>query len=262
MILIADNLQIINPVISSAVDGMNPGPIRELVKKCEAGGADMIDINAGPLTGDGEEKMAFLAETIQEVCSLPLVLDTANPRAIEAGLQVGRNRIIINEFSLEPLKLEHILPLAARYDAEIIGYLLTADGQVPPNASGRLSVAAELFEKFQKVGLDKQKLIIDPIIAPIMWQDGPHQAGEVLETIRHLPDVLGYEVRTVAGLSNLTTGSAGHPNRGILEQAYLAMLAGNNLDMVLLNIFHPDSVKLARACSALNDDKPFAIDQL
>ena len=59
MILIADNLQIINPAISSAVDGMNPGPIRELVKKCEAAGADMIDINAGPLTRNGEKKMAL-----------------------------------------------------------------------------------------------------------------------------------------------------------------------------------------------------------
>ena len=114
MILIADNLQITNPAIGAAVDEMRAGPIRELVRLCEKADADMIDINAGPLTKNGEEKMAFLVETVQAACSLPILLDTANPHALEAGLQVAKNKVIINGFSLEPRKLERILPLAAR----------------------------------------------------------------------------------------------------------------------------------------------------
>ena len=262
MILIADNLQITNPAISAAVDEMQPGPIRGLVKKCETAGADMIDINAGPLTKNGEEKMAFLVETVQAACSLPVLLDTANPRALEAGLKVGKNKVIINGFSLEPRKLEHILPLAAGYKADIVGYLLSPDGHVPPDAAGRLNVAIELFGKFQASGINQNQLIIDPIIAPLIWQDGPHQAGEVLETIRNLPDVLGFKVRTIAGLSNLTTGAGGHPSRHILEQAYLSMLVGGGLDMALLNIFNVQSVRAARASAALTGDKPFAYDEL
>ena len=262
MILIADNLQIIYPAISLAVDRMNPGPIRELVKKCEAAGADMIDINAGPMNKDGEKKMAFLVKTVQAASSLPVLLDTANPRALEAGLQACKNEVIINGFSLEPHKVEHILPLAAGYDTDIIGYLLTPDGHVPPDAAGRLNAAIELFDKFQTAGVDQRRLIIDPIIAPIIWQDGQQQAGEVLETIRSLPNVLGFKVKTIAGLSNLTTGAGGHPNRLILEQAYLSMLAGNGLNMVLLNIFNAQTVKAARASTALKGDKPFAYDAL
>ena len=262
MILVADNLQITSRVIGDAVEKMLAEPILELVSQCQAAGADMIDINAGPLTRNGENKMAFLVETVQAVCSLPLVLDTVNPLAIEAGLQVGKNKMIINGFSLEPQKLNYILPLAAKYKTDIIGYLLNPNGHVPPDATGRLNVAIELFDEFQKSGLDRSKLSIDPIIAPLIWQDGQRQAREVLETLRRLPDVLGFNVRTVAGLSNLTAGSVGRPNRRLLEQAYLSMLAGNGLDMVLLNILHSDSVRMARACTGLLRDGPFAFDQI
>lgn len=262
MILIADNLQITNPAISAAVDDMLADPILKLVRQYSAAGADMIDINAGPLTKHAEKKMAFLVETVQAACSLPIVLDTANPHAIEAGLQAGKNKIIINGFSLESHKLKYILPLAARYHSDIIGYLLNPDGHVPPDASGRLTVAIELLGKFQNSGLEKRQLIIDPIVAPLLWQDGQHQAKAVLETIRSLPDVLGFKVRTVAGLSNLTSGAGGQPNRRFLEQAYMAMLGGNGLDMALLNIFNAQSVKVARAITALTGGKPFAYDEL
>ena len=101
-------------------------------------------------------------------------------------------------------------------------------------------------------------MIIDPLIVPVIWQDGHLQAGEVLQTISNLPDVLGFKVKTIAGLSNLTAGSAGQSKRLILEQTYLSMLAAAGLDMMLLNIFHTDTVAAAKAGSALIDKKPFA----
>ncbi|MBW1796961.1 MAG: dihydropteroate synthase, partial [Deltaproteobacteria bacterium] len=57
MHIIADNIQITNPVIARALGKMDPLPVQDLAKKCEAAGADIIDINPGPLTRDGEEKM-------------------------------------------------------------------------------------------------------------------------------------------------------------------------------------------------------------
>lgn len=261
MILIADNLQITNRVINDAVDAMRADPVHKLVKQCEAAGAHMIDINAGPLTTDGGRKMVFLVQTVQEVCSLPLVLDTANPLAIEAGLNVGKNKMIINGFSLEPHKLKNILPLAVKYGTDIIGYLLNPNGHVPPDASERLNVAIELLAECQKAGLDPKHLIIDPIIAPIIWQDGQGQAMEILETIRNLPEVLGFKVRAVAGLSNLTAGARGNPKRLFLERAYLSMLAAAGLHMVLLNIFHAETVAAARTCDALTGNKIFSWEE-
>ena len=262
MILIADNLQITQLSVENAITNLNPKPIRELMLACQEAGAHMIDINAGPLPRDGDKKMAFLVNTVQEVCDLPIVLDTANPTAIEAGLQAARNPVIINGFSLEPNKLEHILPLAKKYQADIIGYLLTPEGHVLRDADDRLQAAVELLAEFEKIGLDKQHLIIDPLVVPVIWQDGHLQAGQVIQTIKNLPDVLGFEVRTVVGLSNLTAGAMGHPKRHLLEQVYLSMLAAASLDMALINIFHAKTVAAAKAGDALTGGKPFAWDEL
>lgn len=43
-------------------------------------------------------------------------------------------------------------------------------------------------------------MIIDPVVAPLVWQDGNLQNMEVLEVIRTLPDLLGFPVRTIAGM--------------------------------------------------------------
>jgi len=208
------------------------------------------------------KKKAFLVETIQEVCDLPIMLDTVNPLAIKAGLEAARRHVIINGFSLETHKLEFILPLAGKYQADIIGYLLSPEGQVLPNADERLAAAVELLAEFEKAGLDRERLIIDPLVVPIIWQDGHLQAVQVLRTIRDLPDVLGFEVKTVVGLSNLTAGAMGHPKRLLLEPVYLSMLAAAGLDMVLLDIFHPETVAAAKAADALIGEKPFAWEAL
>ena len=78
MILIADNLQITQPAFERAIMDLDPKPIQALVVACHNSGAHMIDINAGPLPRDGGNKMSFLVNTVQEVCDLPIVLDTAN----------------------------------------------------------------------------------------------------------------------------------------------------------------------------------------
>ena len=134
MILIADNLQITQPAVEGAITNLNPKPIQELVLACRKAGAQMIDINPGPLPREGDKKMAFLVNTVQEVCNLPIVLDTINPFAIEAGLKAARHKVIINGFSPEPHKIEQILPLAKQYEADIIGFLLTPQGKVRSNA--------------------------------------------------------------------------------------------------------------------------------
>ncbi len=85
MILVADNLQVTNPIIATAIDQLNPEPIQDLVKKCESAGAQAIDINPGPLSKIPEKKMTFRVEAVLSVTRLPLLLDTSNPKALEAG---------------------------------------------------------------------------------------------------------------------------------------------------------------------------------
>lgn len=257
MRLVADNLQITLPAIQQAVHDLDPDPIQNLVKRCVAAGAQAIDINSGPLPRGSEKKMTFLVEAVQTSTDLPLLLDTTNPAALEAGLRAGRNQMIINGFSLEAEKLAAILPLAKTYDADIIGYLLNPNGHVPVNASGRMEAAVRLYGEFQKAGLDDNRLIIDPVIAPLMWPDGARQNMDVLTVLRDLPDLLGFSVRTIAGVSNLTTGGGPLAKRLLLERSFVPMLAAAGLTMALVNVFHGETITTIHACNSLTDGRVF-----
>ena len=218
----------------------------------------MIDINSGPLSRNAEESMVFLVDSVRAATKLPLLLDTSNPAALEAGLQACNGRAIINGFSLEPDKLSYILPLAQRFKARIIGYLLYPDSNVPADGAERLTVALELFSRFSEAGLPPEQLIIDPVIPPLIWQDGQTQAMEVLRVIRTLPDLLGFKVDTIAGISNLTTGPGNREQKPVFEQAYTAMLASAGLTMALVNVFHAGTMATIRACNTLTGQKVFS----
>jgi 5-methyltetrahydrofolate corrinoid/iron sulfur protein methyltransferase len=262
MLLIAENLQITNSTVRDALDRMDPLPVRDMAKRCVAAGAEALDINSGPLRKRPEEHMRFLVETVRSVTDLPLFIDTVNPAAIGAALEAATGRVIINGFSLAPEKLEKILPLAVRNEAEIIGYLLGPDGHVPPDVDGRLTRAVELFQAYTAAGGEPSRLVIDPIAVPLSWENGGAQARAVLDVVRMLPDVLGFPVRSIVGLSNLTSGASRHKGRLPVERTYLAMLAASGLDMALVNIFHAQTVQTARTCRLITRSGVFAWEEV
>ncbi len=245
MKIIADNLRITKTEVHNAFNTRNPEPLQELVKKCVAKGAWAIDVNTGPLGKSAEGGMAFFVNSVQAVTDLPLVIDTSNPKAMAAGLSYTRNRPVINGFSLEPKKLEKILPLAKEYDADIVGFLLYPDSRVPKDEAQRYEIALELFDEAQRAGVPKERIIIDPVVPPLAWDDGIIQARAVLNVIKTLPDLLGFPVKTIAGLSNLTTGTADKAKKNLIEQSYAVLLAGAGLDYLLMDILNEKTAGLA-----------------
>jgi 5-methyltetrahydrofolate corrinoid/iron sulfur protein methyltransferase len=258
MRLIADNLRITKTDIHKAFKALDPGPVQELVKKCAAKGAFAVDVNTGPLGKLPEQGMRFFIRAVQDVITLPLLLDTSNPRAMRAGLEAADNRTIINGFSLEPGKLEKILPLAKEFDADIVGFLLYPDSRVPRDAAQRFEIALELFERAEAAGVDKERIIVDPVVPPLAWADGIVQARAVLNVIRTLPDLLGFPVRTIAGVSNLTTGAADKKKKALVEQSYVAMLAAAGLSYALVDIFNKETVAAARVAGILSTETLFS----
>jgi len=255
VILISDNIHVMNPEIAKAMNDMDPKPIRDLVSEIKSSGAKIIDLNPGPLRKDCNKMMAFLINSVQDATDLQLCLDTPNPEAIETGLTICKDKPIINGFSLEPHKMEKVLPLAVESDAEIVGFLLHPDGKVPRNLDERLSLAVTMAGAAEKIGLAPERLIIDPIVVPLSWEDGTAQARDVLSCIRLLPDLLGFPVKTVVGLSNLTSGAGAKIASLLIEQAYLAMLAEAGLDLALLNVLRKRSVATAFICDSIKNSR-------
>ncbi len=250
--IVADNIRITDRVVADALNRNDPEPIRSLVSRCEAAGADAIDINPGPLTSAPDRKMAFLVETVQEVTDLPVLIDTPDPVAMEGGLRANRKKAIINAFTPEPEKIRRILPLAKEYDADIVGYLLYPNGHVPPDGPERLTMALELFDAVEREGIDPNRLVIDPIVVPITWTDGAFHAMEVLSVIREAPNLLGYPVRTIAALSNLTSAKGPAKTKRLMEKTYLPMLFASGLDMLMMNVFNGEVMDAAAMCKAIS----------
>jgi 5-methyltetrahydrofolate corrinoid/iron sulfur protein methyltransferase len=262
MLLIADNLTITSRRVRQAVAALDPEPIRQLVRQCQAAGAGAIDINPGPLGHDAGNRMSFLVETVQAETTLPLVIDTAAPSAMESGLRACRNRAVINGFSLEPEKRDAMLALASAGDADLICYLLQPDGQVPAGCEERLQLACDVLAAAIAAGIERSRLIFDPVIVPVTWQDSARRNRELLSVIRQLPAVLGFPVRTIVGLSNLTAAAGPRDKKLLLESTYVCMLAEAGLSMALLNILHEETVRAARACRTLLQPAVFAWEEI
>ena len=258
MLIVADNLTLARRDVARAVTQVDAAPIQAIVRRSVAAGAQAIDINPGPLTRAPAERMTFLVHAVLEVTRLPLILDTTNPVALRAGLAACRGPAVINGFSLEPAKIEMILPLALEFDTDIIGYILTAESRVPITEEEMLSVAVELFEVFHSTGLPPERLIIDPVVLPLSWPDGLEHNRNLLTLIRRLPDLLGTPLRSIVGLSNLTSGTLPSAHKNQLESAFLPMLATAGLNLALINMEHTQTVATARLCRALLSDTVFA----
>ncbi len=262
MKLIADNLRITLPHIQEALKKQDPEPVRELVLKCIEKKPWAIDINTGPLSRFPKQGMTFFIKAVESVTSLPLLIDTSNPEAMRAGVEAANNEIILNGFSLERRKLEQILPLAKASQSKIVGFLLYPNSNVPRDESERLEVALELFEQAVSHGINKEQIIIDPIVPPLAWEDGIVQARTILKVIQRLPELLGFPVETMGGLSNLTTNAIDKGKKTILEQSYISMLASAGLDYALIDILNDRSVRLARVAGLLAREQLFSWEMI
>jgi 5-methyltetrahydrofolate corrinoid/iron sulfur protein methyltransferase len=258
MLIVADDMQSLKPEISGAVARRDPAPIRRLVRQCLQQGAEALDLNVGPLPRDGAATMRFWVETVQSETGVPLFLDTPNPEALEAGLTVARSPTVINGVSLEPHKLDRILPLAKRFCTDLVGFLLTPQGAVPATLHERLEVAQRLCREVEDAGIALDRLIIDPVVAPVTWDNGVGRNRDLVSLLGHLESLVGQPVRTIAGISNLSAGAPDRSSRQRLERVFVPMLAASGLGMALVSVFNPGTVAAVRISRMLRGERVFA----
>ena len=186
-----------------------------------AAGAHILDVNVG-VSGIDEPRMlkeAILA--IQDVTDVPLCIDSALPKALEAGLSVYKGKALVNSVNGETHKLEQILPLVKAHNAAVIGLTMDDNG-IPKQAEKRLEIARLIVDKAQEAGIPKEDVIIDPLAMAVSADD---QAGlETLRALRLIRDELG--VNQTLGLSNI---SFGLPERSSINAIFLAMAVLNGL---------------------------------
>jgi 5-methyltetrahydrofolate corrinoid/iron sulfur protein methyltransferase len=237
MILFGESLNVISTVIGKEFKQAdpakrNPEPIQKEVLKQKELGMDYIDINLGPAKKFGTELMPWVVNVVQEaVPGMPLLLDSSNIDAIEAGLKVCKpadKPHIVNSIMARAERYESMVPMAAKYDADFVALMWGPDG-LPRDENERAALAVELLYYANEAGIPNEKIWVDGIVTPVNIQQ--QQCMSLLNFQMMLEDMAPGS-KSTCGLSNISNGPPEHL-RGILNRTYMVMLEKYGMKSVI-----------------------------
>ena len=235
---------------AAEITARNFSAVRAEADKQVKAGARIIDINMGLPGEDEPALMRRAVRVVQAAVNIPLSLDSANPDALEAGLQEIEGKPIINSVNAEDDKLNRIIPLAKKYGAALIGLPLDEKG-IPSTPEGRLKLGEKIVMRAMEAGIPKEDIFLDGLTLAV---SADSQAPEVtLKTIRLFREKLG--VKTVLGVSNV---SFGLPNRADINAAFLAMALNAGLNLPIVNPYSPAIQNAVLTSDLLNGRDPQA----
>ena len=234
-VTIGERIHCISPVIREAMATFNPDPILERAAQQIKAGATYLDVNIGPAESNGPELMTWAVKLLQEnFNNVPLALDTANKRAIEAGIHVynrTNGKPIVN--SADAGSRISNIDLAAANDAICIA-LCSADGIAKDNEE-RMMHCHHMLERGLSLGMDATDLWFDPLFLVVKGMQDKQM--DVLNAIKLFADE---GLKSTGGLSNNSNGAPKNV-RPIMDSALVAMAMMQGLTSAIVN---PNDLRL------------------
>ena len=178
-------------------------------------GATILDVNAGVPGADEPALLVQMIEVLTELTDVPLCIDTANIKALDAALKVYSGKALVNSVNGEEERLETVLPLIKQNNAAVIGLTMDDDG-IPKTLEKRIEIAGKIIDRATELGIAMEDIVIDPLAMSVGADD---QAGKMaLDAVESI--VKTYGVNVTMGCSNI---SFGIPDRELLNGTFLAM---------------------------------------
>ncbi|MGC1927852.1 MAG: dihydropteroate synthase [Candidatus Nitrosopolaris sp.] len=200
-------------------------------------GAHCLDICVATTErADELEFMKTLTKRLSMVIDAPLVIDSTDPKVIEATIQQIPGRPVINSINLEGdgIRFHALAPLMAKYGIPAIAMCIGPKGmaKTPPE---KLETAILLYETGKKYGLKPWQFVFDVLTFTLATgeQEFLESAKATLEGIRLVKQKIP-GCFTVLGLSNVSFGLP--PNaRKIVNSIFLYYALKAGLDAVIIN---------------------------
>lgn len=228
MLIIAERINSSRRYIASAISSENRAFIQNEAKAQALAGADYIDVNAGIFEDKEAERLKWVIEVVQEVTDVPLSIDSPDPEVIKSVLGHLEKRPIINSITLEPTRLEGILPLVLEYKTKVIG-LCQSEHTTAETVEDKVRLAGQLVERVTEAGISLDDLYIDPLVYPLATN--PQSAVATIQAIEQI--MTGFPgVHTTCGLTNV---SYGLPNRKLVNRIFLVAAISRGLDTAILD---------------------------
>ena len=234
-VTIGERIHCISPVIREAMNTMNPEPILKRAAEQIKAGATYLDVNIGPAESNGPELMTWAVKLLQEnFNNVPLALDTANKKAIEAGIKVynrTNGKPIVN--SADAGSRISYIDLAAANDAICVA-LCSADGIAKDNEE-RMMHCHHMLERGLSLGMEATDLWFDPLFLVVKGMQDKQM--DVLNAIKLFADE---GLKSTGGLSNNSNGAPKNV-RPIMDSALVAMAMMQGLTSAIVN---PNDLRL------------------
>jgi 5-methyltetrahydrofolate--homocysteine methyltransferase len=203
------------PKLSAALLAGDLEVIRQLAISQVEDGADILDVNVGASGVDEVSLLPRAVEVVMEAVDVPLCIDSDNPAALAAALQVYRGKPIVNSVNGQQRRLEAVLPLVKQYGAAVIGLTMDDEG-IPTDAERRVQIARKIIQRAESLGIPREDVIVDTLALTV---GADSRTGLVtLAAVRGVRDELG--VNQTVGASNI---SFGLPERDLINWAFLAL---------------------------------------
>ncbi|MDR0620336.1 MAG: dihydropteroate synthase [Deltaproteobacteria bacterium] len=245
MIIIGEKINGTRKKVAQAIASRNDDYIKELARNQFKAGAFHLDVNAGTLPAREPEDLVWLIEQTHLAAPEAIIcLDSANPVALSAGLEKVKSynpsKIMVNSLSGEKNRLDGVLPLAVKYDTELI-VLALDDRGIPPTVEGRMAILRDLIQRCRDRGLNDEALYADPLVMTISTDT--KAALVTLEAIKAFKEEYP-NCHVTCGHSNV---SFGMPLRSLVNQNFMALTIYAGLDSAITD---PENRELRGAIMA------------
>ncbi|QEE14653.1 homocysteine S-methyltransferase family protein [Promethearchaeum syntrophicum] len=237
-----------NGIIKNALINQDYGAIiNEAIAQKDAG-ADILDVNIGLPEIDEPIMMVKVIKELQGIIDIPLQIDSANIKTLEAGARIFNGKTILNSVTGKKNNMEQIFPIAKKYGACVIGLTMDERG-LPKTIEQRVEIAEKIITTAKQYGIPKKDILIDCLVLTA----STHQ-DQVLKSLKAMQIIKQkFGVKTVLGASNI---SFGLPRRDLINQTYMAMALTYGLDAPITDPLVPEIIETIFAFRILsNTDK-------
>jgi 5-methyltetrahydrofolate--homocysteine methyltransferase len=203
-------------------------------------GSHLLDVCVDFVGRDGVRDMHEVVRRYTNSIDAPLMLDSTNPKVMEAGLKLAGGRCILNSMNLEEgeEKLADICRLAKKYGAAVVAGTIDEDklNAMARTAERKISIAKRIRDLAIKNGLRDEDLMFDPLVLPISTgiEEDRRNALETIEGTRRISQELP-NCHTTVGLSNVSFGLK-PAARVVLNSAFLHELREAGLTSAIVHV--------------------------
>ena len=241
MIIFSERINGMYLDVRGAIKNRDKAVVHDLVRQQLDGGADIMDINIGPVKGDPVDHFLWLAQTVQEVTDKPLSLDSAKAVLLTKVVPAVRaalpdTKLVVNSCTAAPDYMEKLLPVVADTGAAVIGLTMDQDG-VPGNVEKRVECGATFLMAAIEKGIAPEDIYLDPITLPV--NAAFKQQENVVEAIGQLAMVNDPPPKFIIGLSNVSTKCLMNK---LLNRTFLVMCLAAGLSAAIMDAADKDLV--------------------